>query len=188
MRSVDGGDVARAVQLLERAARVFVTGARSSYSVAWLLGLLLSQVRPGVVSLSSADPVPVDVSDVGASDALLAISLPRYTTTTLRVARYFRQRGAKLVLITDSLRSPLAGDADVALTVPHASVSFFNSNVAATALANALIVAMVSRRPDRIRRRLRQWEDVWRHFNTHAIQQAPRGRRSTHEPSSSPDR
>ncbi|MBI4280463.1 MAG: MurR/RpiR family transcriptional regulator [Armatimonadetes bacterium] len=177
LRSMDTEQMDQAVERLDRARRVFVTGARSSYAVSWFLGLTLSQIRPGVVMLSHTETLAEDVADVNGADTLIAVSLPRYTTTTVHLARFFDQRGAQIIVITDSLRAPLARIADVALLVPYESVSFFNSNVAATALANALLATLASRHRDRIRRRLEGWEDVWRYFHTHYTTELQKGGR-----------
>jgi len=175
MQSFDAPEMERAVRVLDRAPRVFVKGARSSHSVAWFLALSLAQVRRGVVMLSQTETLPEEVADITSADALIVVALPRYTTTTVHLARFFDERDARIVAITDSLRSPLARTADVLMLVPYESASFFNSNVAAMALANALVATLAARHRTRIRQRLEGWEDVWRYFRTHHTTEIRRG-------------
>jgi DNA-binding MurR/RpiR family transcriptional regulator len=164
---LDQSRVARAADLLEQAQRVFVRGARSSWSVSWFIGLVLSQIRAGVTMLNTIETVFEDVGEVMREDLLVVVALPRYTGSTVELARFFHARQAGVISVTDSAHSPLAEYSTVLLSVPYESASFFNSNVAAMALANALLATIAGRRRDEIRERLEHGEAVWRQFRTH---------------------
>jgi DNA-binding MurR/RpiR family transcriptional regulator len=172
---LDHAALGRAADLVEKASRVFVRGARSSEAVAGFLALSLGQMRPGVAALGGLDTLPDAIADVGHTDVLIAVALPRYTQSTVTVARFFSQHGAPIIAVTDSHRSPLARVAEVLLPVPYEGVSFFNSNVAATALANALLATLAGRRHGPIHRRLERREVVWRYFRTHTGPDSERG-------------
>jgi DNA-binding MurR/RpiR family transcriptional regulator len=164
---LDGRAVTRTVELLEAATRVFARAARTSEPIGTFLAMSLSQMRSNVVPMPGIDSIPEVVNDIRSTDVLVAIALPRYTSSTIRVARYFKDRGVPVIAITDSFRSPLAGLADPLLTVPFQSASFFNSNVAAFALVNVLLAAFAAKRRDQLRHRLERGEAVWKYFNTH---------------------
>jgi len=168
-RSVQVEDLDRAVELLRGARRVFIRGGRTSSTVAAFLGLLLAQLRPHVVVLENAEVFSDAVNDVRSGDVLVAVHLPRYASTTRRVGEFFAARGAALILIADSVKAPLAALCDVLLTVPYESVSFFNSNVAAMAIANALVAGLADLQPHDTKARLEAAEEIFEHFDMHVL-------------------
>jgi len=168
-RSTQVEDLRRAVEMLRGAQRVFVRGGRTSSSVAAFLGLLLTQLRPNVITLENAEIFSDTVSDVRSGDVLVAVHLPRYASTTCRVGEFFAARGASLILIADSVKAPLAALSDVLLSVPYESVSFFNSNVAAMAIANALVAGLANAQPYEVKARLEAAEEIFEHFEMHVL-------------------
>jgi len=159
----------RAVRHLIEARRVYVRGSRTSWSVAAFFATVLAQLRTGVKELIDPDSFSESVSDVGPDDVLVVVHLPRYARSTLSVGKYFREQGASIILISDSVKAPLSNISDVLLTVPYGSVSFFNSNVAAIAVANAILAGFTTVRHEVIRQRLDAAEDVFSRFKTHVL-------------------
>ena len=175
-QSLQTADLANAVDLLQAAPRVFVRGGRTSSTVAMFAASMLAQMRPNVASLDNPDGLSEVVADIGPGDVLLVIHLPRYTKTTQRIGEYFHAHGASLVLVADSVKSPLAPLSEVLLTVPYKSVSFFNSNVAAMAIANSLLAGFANVQQDVTKHRLDALESVFAHFDTHVLSSRRRER------------
>lgn len=136
---LDGDLLDQAVTLLVGARRIHVAGGRTSYAAAYLAWMLLNQVlrKARLVSLAS-DTLPDQLLEVTANDVFLAFATPRYTRQTIEVCRHARWFGARTIAVTDSLLSPAAEGADVVLPVRYLMPSFFNGNVAAVAIAQAL--------------------------------------------------
>ena len=175
-QSLQTADLAKAVNSLQAAPRVFVRGGRTSSTVALFVASMLAQMRPNVASLDNPDGLSEVVGDIGPGDVLLAIHLPRYTKTTQRIGEYFHAQGASLVLVADSVKSPLAPLSEVLLMVPYQSISFFNSNVAAMAIANALLAGFANVQQRVTKERLDALEAVFEHFDTHVLSSRRRER------------
>lgn len=83
--------------------------------------------------------------DLGAGDALVAISTTPYDQTTLWTAWYARQARAHVVGITDAPHSPLTISAHDVLFTPVPNPGVFKSYVATTALVEMLVVMAAAR-------------------------------------------
>lgn len=141
----DWAAVDAAVEILANARRVHVIGFRTSFSLAFLASFLLRQIHDDARLVTDMGGGLVeDVARLGEGDAVLGFSFPRYVRSTSRTLDYAQSKGAKTIAVTDSVLSPV-GDADLVFTVRHDGASFFNSNVAATALVNAIVCALADR-------------------------------------------
>jgi len=75
-------------------------------------------------------------------DAVIVISFPRYVKDAIVVARKARERGARLIILTDSPTSPLAALGDLTLYIQSASRFNATSDSTAHAVIEALCVAV----------------------------------------------
>ncbi len=140
-----GSEVIRAVDLLSQAETIYVIGFRTSFSLAFLASFLLKQVhRETRLVGDTGGDLPDDIAGLSAGDVLVAFSFPRYVRRTVAVADYAMSQGIATIAVTDSLLSPLARST-VVFPVSHDTSSFFNSNVAATALINVLVAEVCAR-------------------------------------------
>jgi DNA-binding MurR/RpiR family transcriptional regulator len=146
IRNLDTRELSMAVEMLANAQKIFVAGFRTSFSLAHLAVFLLRKVHRRVVLLDDMGGVmDDDAEDMTSDDVLLVFSFPRYSPLTRRVFDVAHGRGLDIVAVTDSVLSPYAANAHC-LFVRHDTPTFFNSNVAATAVLNAIIVALTARR------------------------------------------
>ncbi len=130
----------KAIELFSSARRVYSLALRSSYPLTFFFNLLLFQIRPEVHHISIDDgQLTESIFDIGERDVLFVVSLPRYTKFVLEAAEKVRRTGCSVISITDSELSPLAIASDIAFFCGYESVSFFNSNIAAQAIVNALL-------------------------------------------------
>lgn len=141
----DWATVDAAVDAIASAQRVHVIGFRTSFSLAFLASFLLRQIHPDARLVTDMGGGLVeDVSRLTEGDVVLGFSFPRYVRSTARTLEFARGRGAKTIAVTDSVLSPVGG-ADLVFTVRHDGAGFFNSNVAATALINAVVCGVADR-------------------------------------------
>lgn len=146
IRSLDTRELSIAVEMLTNAQTIFVAGFRGSFSLAQLAAFLLGKVHPRVVLLDDAGGMlDDDAEKMTSDDALLVFSFPRYSPLARHVFDIAHGRGLVTITITDSVLSPFAARGHC-LFVRHDTPTFFNSNVAATAVINAIIVALTARR------------------------------------------
>ncbi|RBW56201.1 hypothetical protein DS909_09505 [Phaeobacter gallaeciensis] len=82
-----------------------------------------------------ADPI----ADIGEGDAMITISQQPCARASIELAMIARERGAKVVALTDSPAAPIAMHADYVLLSPNRSPLFFESYVGSTVLIEALI-------------------------------------------------
>ena len=118
----------RVASMIVAARRRFVLGAAKSFTYASLLALDLSAGLANVTLIDGTIVRPLDVlSDVRATDVMIAISLSRYRKYTVDVAVPFSRAGGTLIVITDSSDAPLVPFATESIIVSTASASFANS-------------------------------------------------------------
>jgi DNA-binding MurR/RpiR family transcriptional regulator len=146
IRNLDTRELSIAVDMLANAQKIFVAGFRTSFSLAYLAAFLLRKVHPSIVLLNDiGGALDDDLEGMTSDDALLVFSFPRYSPAARHVFDIAHGRGLDIITITDSVLSPFAAKGHC-LFVRHDTPTFFNSNVAATAMVNAIIVALTARR------------------------------------------
>jgi DNA-binding MurR/RpiR family transcriptional regulator len=142
---LERADVARAVDLLASTRTIYTVGFRTSFSLAYLASFLLQQIHPQTRLMDdSGGSLGNDVAAMEPGDTVIAFSFPRYVRKTVQVVDYAIEHGVHTIAVTDSFLSPIA-TADVVFNVPHEAPSFFNSNVAATVVVNALVAEYAER-------------------------------------------
>ena len=139
-----------AVDALMGAKRIYILGVRSSSA-------LFENVT--LVHTNSVSEIFEQVLRVGPGDVLFGISFPRYSKRTLSAMKYARDRGARVIALTDSQLSPLARVADHVLLARSDMASFVDSLVA------PLSVGM-SRR-DEIEQTFNKLERIWEEYDVY---------------------
>lgn len=133
------GDVSRAVALILGARRRYLTGRGKTAAYAALLGADLSTTLSNVFVVDDRGLTDLTVlTDVRASDVLIAFSLRRYRDETVRFGELFRAAGGELIVVTDSPSAPLADAASVLLPVRTHSASSSDSPTAVAAVCHLL--------------------------------------------------
>ena len=156
-----------AVDALMGAKRIYILGVRSSSALASFLGFYFNLLFENVtlVHTNSVSEIFEQVLRVGPGDVLFGISFPRYSKRTLSAMKYARDRGARVIALTDSQLSPLARVADHVLLARSDMASFVDSLVAPLSVINALIVA-VGRR-DEIEHTFNKLERIWEEYDVY---------------------
>lgn len=95
----------------------------------------------GLVLCDKAESETIEkMIDIDKNDCLMLFSFPRYSEISYIVLELAKKRGAKIILFTDRVTSPLAPYADYLVTVNVTGVSFTNSYVVPLCYAEALAV------------------------------------------------
>lgn len=151
---LDEATVTGAVAALLKAQRIFVIGTGASHHVASFLedGLALYLDADVIFAASRGGPAHAmrHMLSAGPRDLVVAISMPRYSRTTLELCNFAKKRGTPVLTLTDGLTSPLARIAEYALFAPARNRLLPNSPSAIFALADALITAVARERPDAV--------------------------------------
>lgn len=158
-----------AVDALMGAKRIYILGVRSSSALASFLGFYFNLLFENVtlVHTNSVSEIFEQVLRVGPGDVLFGISFPRYSKRTLSAMKYARDRGARVIALTDSQLSPLARVADHVLLARSDMASFVDSLVAPLSVINALIVAVGMSRRDEIEQTFNKVERIWEEYDVY---------------------
>jgi DNA-binding MurR/RpiR family transcriptional regulator len=148
-----------------RADKVYVAGARTSYSAAVWFAMALGFLRENVTLV----PPGGDVFDqlLGATDqsAVVAISFPRYAKETHKFAATAKELGASIIAITDHRLSPIGSIADAALCVaPNRDQIGINSVSAVISLLNLVITGVRTSDHSRATARLQKLENLYSQY------------------------
>lgn len=158
-----------AVDALMGAKRIYILGVRSSSALASFLGFYFNLLFENVTlaHTNSVSEIFEQVLRVGPGDVLFGISFPRYSKRTLSAMKYARDRGARVIALTDSQLSPLARVADHVLLARSDMASFVDSLVAPLSVINALIVAVGMSRRDEIEQTFNKLERIWEEYDVY---------------------
>jgi len=145
------------VEVLEECARrlldahhVHTLGLGMSHFVAGFAATALMPYVRGATHLSEGggtEQILRRMTRLGEGDVVLAITVPRYSSDIVTLARFARERGAHVVALTDSASSPLVGVADTALLAPASHSVLSHSYVSVLAVIEALLARVVRLNP-----------------------------------------
>lgn len=151
------------------AKRIYIIGLRSSTALAEFLGFYLNIILDNVkiVGYGMSDIFEQMIS-VNEDDLVIGIGFPRYAARTIRALSFAQSKGTKVVAITDSLLSPLAGKADYTLIAQSNMASFVDSLVAPLSVINALIIAVGMREKEKISKTFSDLETIWQEYGVYS--------------------
>lgn len=135
-----------AVDMLEDTDAIWIAGSRRSFPIALYLEYALQHTDKRVGLFSALGSMQQgQIRSVREGDVLIAVSFAPYAEETVSVLRQARQRGARLIAITDSRMSPLARKADATLLVQDSATFGFRALTATMGLAQSLFIALAYR-------------------------------------------
>ncbi len=150
---------------IRKAKRIYIIAYRSATSVGSFLEFYLDLVLQNTEMIRQADGVSEHLLDIKSDDLVIGFGFARYTKRTVEVLKYAKQRGAKTVVITDHLMSPLVPYADRALIATTDINSFIDSFAAPISIVSALITAVTRAEQVKVEKRLKDLEGLWDSFD-----------------------
>jgi len=141
--TIHAEDLDKAIEVLERSYSVHVVGVRRAFVVASYFAYALRHIdRKAYLMDGIAGMYIEQASALDKQDALIAISFSPYAEETIQVANIALEKGVPLILVTDSLTSPLASLATVCFVVKEAEIQSFRSLSSSLCLAQALSIGL----------------------------------------------
>ena len=167
--TVDREAFRTSVNAILKARKIYILGVRSASMLASFLGYYLNYMFGNVqiVTTSGTSEMFEKLVGVGSDDAVIAISFPRYSTSTVKGVQYCRSVGATVIGLTNSHLSPLGQNSDYVLVAKSDMVSLVDSLVAPLSVINALIVALAADREKEIAKTFDTLERVWEEYNVY---------------------
>ena len=120
-----------------------------------------------LVTSSATSEMIEQMLHVSREDVVIGISLPRYSSRTIKLMEFARDSGAKIIALTDSLDAPAAKRADHILLAKSDMVSVVDSLVAPMSLVNALIVAIGQKKKGELARIFENLEGIWQEYEVY---------------------
>jgi len=140
--NVHAADIKAAVKILAAAREIHVLAQRRAFPIASYLAYALNQLELNARLLDGLGGMLYGfASGIARGDALLVASFSHYSPEVIDIARASRERGVRVVAITDSALSPLKPVANVCFELGDDSARPFRSLVGPLCLAQALVVS-----------------------------------------------
>lgn len=158
-----------ATVLIERSRTVYILGLRSLFPVAFYLNYVCRMVTDKTVLMTAlAGTFADELRYVGEDDTLIVFSYRPYAADAIKAVDLAKERGARLVSITDSRVSPVVAPADVSVIVSNDTPSLFPTILPAFAVAEALAALVVSRSDEETIARIASSEELLDRFNVYS--------------------
>ena len=146
LAQIKADELAKAVNLLEKADVIYLIGQLRSAPVAELLRYILTMLGKRCILLEAGGGLATHMARaIRKSDLLFAVSFRFYANEVVNVVEEAAGRGVPIIAISDSTLSPLAKNARVLFAVPEHEYTFSRSLAAPMCLAQALTVALAAR-------------------------------------------
>lgn len=165
MEKISHPDFGAAVQEIAKARNIYVISLRSATALGHFLYFYLQLLLKNCKMVGNTNIFLEELRAAGPQDLVIGISFARYTRQTVEGLQYCKERGARVLAITDSLTSPLAKYSDHILTARSEQISFIDTLTAPFSLINALILAVGVKEGAKTAQALSQLEDTWRAFD-----------------------
>ena len=136
-------DLDKAVELLAGTDAIWLVGMRRSYPVVAYLEYALHHTdKPVQVICGLGCMQEGQLRALRKGEVMLAVSFSPCAPETIKVAQLARERGARIIAITDSRLGPLGELAEVVLTVQESAPFGFRSLACVIGLAQSLFIAL----------------------------------------------
>ena len=134
-----------AAHLVINARKVFSLGFRDTFTCAYHFSYVGGIAFPHIQLIRGYQGTLLsELGDIRAEDVVVAFCFEPYTTETVQAIRVARGAGAKIIAITDSLRSPIALGSEIVFSLKNDTPHFFPSLTSTITLIEALIAECVS--------------------------------------------
>ncbi|WP_044895371.1 MurR/RpiR family transcriptional regulator [Bacillus alveayuensis] len=161
---IDMESFLQAVQYIITAKRIFIIANRSAVSLGMFLEFYLDVLLENAELIRNPHGISEKLFRLNEDDVVIGLSFARYTKSTIEAIAFAKDRGAKIIAITDHLLSPLVPYGNVTLCAPTEMPSFIDSFVAPLSLINALITEVGRRKRSEVEKHLSDLEETWKRF------------------------
>ena len=152
-------------RLFSAKKRYFIC-TKGSYGIGHLFYYRLHNILRETVLLQDWDGGLYDnLIDIDPDDVLIAINGPRYSSRTVKFAKYVYEKNlCPIISITDCQASPLYLISKICLFYPCSSISFIRSFVGMLSLINCILVEIAANDMEGNLKRLEQYEEIFDYF------------------------
>jgi len=147
---INDEDLEQAVDMMDKTSSIYICGIRRAFPVSMYLTYALNHIEVRCQAIDGLGNMQLEQTRcMTRDDLMIAITFRPYAQATRDVVKIAHERGAKIILITDSELSPLEKYADLTFSVRDAEVRSFRSLNSTMCLAQTLSIALGFRRESR---------------------------------------
>jgi len=147
---IDDNDLEQAVDMMDKTSSIYICGIRRAFPVTMYFTYALNHIEVRCHAIDGLGSMQLaQAKCITDQDLMIAITFRPYAQDTRDVVEAAHERGAKIILITDSELSPLEKYADLTFSVRDAEVRSFRSLNSTMCLAQTLSISLGFRRESR---------------------------------------
>ncbi|WP_167553042.1 MurR/RpiR family transcriptional regulator [Evansella clarkii] len=155
-------DLWEVVDSIIEADQVVVAGQRISQGPAYWFSFMLNLMLGKVNMYPASKDMVENMLYLTEESVVVLISFPRYSKESIQYARLAREKGAKIIAVTDNLLSPSARIADKTLTTEINTSSGMDAIASITSLLNLIIAGISSKNKSEVKERLKMLEKEYK--------------------------
>lgn len=169
LNGIDEEEFDKAVRFINEGKRLYILGARSAAYLAGLLGYYFKMLFDNViiVDANSTSETLEQIYNMKPGDVMMGITFPRYSKRTIRALEFAKDHGAKTIVLTDNMQSPIIEFADCKLLAKSDVMTIVDSLVCPLSVVNALVTAVALLRKEDVEKRLMALEDLWNEYDVY---------------------
>lgn len=166
---VDHKELEEVVNIVENSNHIYCTCVQSGLPVGQYFFQNINRIK-GNCKLIIADVSDwVDeIVNMTVDDLLVVISFPRYAKRIKDFAMVAKEKGVKVVVITDTYSSPLVDYGDVIIPCDSKSLAFHNSPIPAMVTVDYIINAIAINESHKNSSRLEEVNEILKRINYHS--------------------
>lgn len=158
-----------AVDTIIKAKHIYIVGIRSCAPLAAFMAFYFNLMFENVTLLQTNNSSELfeQMVRISKDDVIIGISFPRYSMRTLKAMEFANNRNAKVIILTDSVHSPMNLYSSCNLIARSDMASIVDSLVAPLSVINALIVALCMKKQGEVAKTLETLEDIWNEYQVY---------------------
>jgi len=143
LQLIDQAQYKKALKMLKEAGHVYTIGIGISSCLAEMAAYLFNRVSINA-SYMSYGPLKFTekIINISPDDLIFAFSFPPYSRETIEAARYAKERGMKVISMTDTATSEIVQHSDVFIQIFVESITISNSIMSVLFLLYSLIAQL----------------------------------------------
>lgn len=150
----------KAIDSLYNKESILTVGFKGSYCLSSYAGYNLSKIHPKVQIIDEWNERWFNyLNDLDGNTGAIIFGFPRYPKNVVTIAEILKKKGVTLVVITDSVVSPVAELADYLFVTPVKKSHFVDHLSAVMCLINALVFALSHKDKEKAEKYLKRFEE-----------------------------
>ena len=148
--------------LSELERHIFIAGGRVTRTLAEYFYLHLQMIRPKITYIQpTSHSWPHHLLDIHKDDIVVVFDTRRYENNSLKMAELAKNKGAKIILITDQWQSPIHSYAYASFNCRIEAPSAWDSLAMPSLLVESMIASIQNIHWERTKERMEQLEDTF---------------------------